>query len=76
MKAKPMTAAEAIDIVAKHAIAYAAEDFTENGWESYPEIGEDDWLRVVARITQLGRADTVGAKYAEAYELLTKRAEK
>lgn len=63
-----MTPEQAIVIVAQHAIADAAEDIS---WEDYPEIGENDWARVVDEVRSL--AD-YPALYAQAHELLESRA--
>ena len=69
-----MTPQEAIDIVATHVIATAAEGVSEDGWCNYPEIGEDDWNAVDKRVAELApypRDET----YNEAYVLLQGRAD-
>lgn len=48
-----MTPEQAIEIVARHAIATAAERMGENGWESYDGLGEYDWERVSEKINEL-----------------------
>lgn len=42
-----MTADEAIAIVARHALAEAASSIR---WEDYPDIGGDDWNRILTKI--------------------------
>lgn len=47
--------AEAIDVIAKQAIKAATDDspgYTVS-WENYPEIGENDWARVVERVDEI-----------------------
>lgn len=68
-----MTTAEAIDIIALHALANRTESI-EDSWENYPEIGEGDWEAVVARADEL-RTYPSDDEYQEAYALLTARAE-
>lgn len=64
---------EAIDIVARHVIARAAEDFTADGWEIYDEIGDDDWHAVVDRVDALSEWPDQ-AQYEAAYDFLAGRA--
>ncbi len=71
--------AEAVDAMAKHVIRNVVHDSMEAGelWADYPEMGEDDWIRVVERAGELtdllypDSPDTVAA----AYDYLTERAE-
>lgn len=43
-------------------------------WEDYPDVGEEDWLRVIKRIADLGLNMQPGtAKVDQALELLRKR---
>lgn len=65
---------EAITIVADEVLAALAEGAAEQ-WENYPEIGEDDWNRIVKLIER--KAPHPGnARYFKAYELLELRAER
>lgn len=69
-----MTVDEAITIVARAAIAaIVASASVEDSWESFPEIGEDDWEAVVQRAEEL--TVPTAAEYEEAYALLSARAE-
>jgi hypothetical protein len=60
----------AIAIIAAHAIHYAT--FPE--WEDYPEIGEGDWLKVLAEIDTLTLKPAL-ADFNLAYDVLKARAE-
>jgi hypothetical protein len=68
-----MTPEEAIDTVARHVVGNAVETFVEDGWDLYPEIGEQDWERVVAKTRELVPEHTV-ERYREAYKILEDRA--
>lgn len=64
----------AIDMVARQVIASLVEENIGFEWENFPEIGEQDWLRVQARCLELVPLldfDTFGRAYA----LLESRAE-
>lgn len=60
--------AAAVDVVARHIIATMA---AEAEWMNWPEIGEYDWESVYARVLELA---PIPDKYADAYDLLTERA--
>ena len=68
-----MTLEEAIQIAARHALAIAADSIRE-GWDSYPEVGENDWERVVDAAIVLAPWPPVG-EFVRAYKLLSERAE-
>ncbi len=58
---------EAIDIVAKQILASAALDIE---WESYPDIGEFDWLAIEQRCSELAPEQD---KFDEAITLIEGR---
>lgn len=63
---------EAIEIVAQHIAAEAVRNHPEwPEWAAYPDLGEDDWLKVIDRIDSL---NPYPERYCEAYELLAERA--
>lgn len=67
--------ADAIDVVARkvlHDVQTNPENFVEF-WEDYPNIGEDDWERVVDRIVHLAQP-VYTASFDAAYEFLGARA--
>lgn len=70
--------AEAIDVIAKQAIKAATDDSPGYAvsWENYPEIGEEDWVRVVARVDELtALMAPEQAEFEAAYTYLTGRAQ-
>ncbi len=69
-----MSPEQAIEIIAKAALADAAE-WMAGQWERYPEIGEHDWTRVVDALDRLAPYPAP-EEFAEAYELLEARAER
>jgi hypothetical protein len=69
-----MTVDEAIDIVARRALAYAADDIADEAWDMYPEIGEFDWEAVAGRVRALA-PHPPHETYLEAYAFLKARAE-
>lgn len=64
-----MTLNQAVDLVARKALHDG-----EPEWESYPDIGENDWERVMARVEAL-KAETPWEQFSAAYDFLTARAE-
>ncbi len=64
---------EAIDIVARFALAEGAQ-YPNLDWADYAEIGEHDWKRVVKRAGELAPYPTA-EEYEAAYALLESRAE-
>jgi len=66
----------AINVVAQQAIYAATREDVGTGveWGMYPEIGEDDWKRVLRQIDRATPPPTRG-EYDAAYELLTSRAD-
>lgn len=66
-----MTADDAIDVVARRLIADLVANEVGSRWDSYPDVGEHDWERIVARARMLAEHPT---EYASAYDLLTRRA--
>lgn len=69
---------DALDIIAKRCIANLIEhDKGGNGstqWEDWPEIGEQDWSRVLERMDELVPDDPAGDKVKQAYATLAARA--
>lgn len=69
---------DALDIIAKRCIANLVEhDKGGNGstqWEDWPEIGEQDWFRVLERMNELVPDDPRGDKVKQAYATLAARA--
>jgi hypothetical protein len=65
---------DAIGVVARHVAAYLIEQEVGEAWESFPEIGEDDWQDVVDRVGRMVRFPDRDA-YAAAYALLQSRAQ-
>lgn len=61
----------AITGMAEHLIASLVEDHAGTQWESFPDIGEDDWMRVVARAEQLAEDNL---SWQSHYQLLAARA--
>jgi len=66
--------AQAIDIVARHALARAAIEVIEDGWGFYDEVGEQDWHAIAERVEELAPFPDL-ATYEAAYGFLTERAE-
>jgi hypothetical protein len=75
---EPMRVDDALDIIAKRCIANLIEhDKGGNGstqWEDWPEIGEDDWFRVLQRMDELVPDDPSRDKVKQAYATLAARA--
>lgn len=65
-----MTDTEAVAIMARVVLA---SGIRYSDWESYPEIGEHDWERVIDRAVELAHGPSA-EKFKEAYDLLTARA--
>jgi hypothetical protein len=70
---------EAIDTLARQCVADVIEsntDATELGWESYPEVGEQDWEAIVDRVRQVAKSiqPSIFQRNA-AYEFLSARSE-
>lgn len=65
----------AITLVAREAIHHTADP---NGgpieWEDWPDIGEDDWIAVMAEVARLA-ASPDRVEFEAAYELLKMRAD-
>lgn len=61
-------------VVAQHAVAIAANDLCDSGWELYPELGEYDWKRVVGYVLNATPYPDHAA-YLAAYDRLSARAE-
>jgi hypothetical protein len=65
----------AIDVVARRVILYAAIKSGFDDHELYPEIGENDWRAVSARVTAFVSAQNpTDEQYQAAYEHLEQRA--
>lgn len=66
----------AIDSVARQLVWQLVEDHAGEAWESFPEVDQDDWLRIVKRAKALAEAPLpeVG-EYRDAYVLLGMRAQ-
>lgn len=65
---------KSIDVVARQ-IAFRIFDPERALWEDYPEIGEDDWERVVAAVEALTPIPPDMHEYRSSYEYLAGRAE-
>jgi hypothetical protein len=61
----------AVDVVARRIVHAATREGCPIAveWGSYPEIGENYWVAVLARIEKIA-ADPADADYDAAYELL------
>ena len=62
-----------INLVARQVLADLAQDVGER-WDSYPEIGEDDWRLVVKRVLDFAGYPPKEL-YDFSYQVLTARAE-
>ena len=67
-----MSVVQAIELVARHALANRAEEVSTE-WDFYPEIGEYDWRKVVDRVSALAPYPT-STEYLRASEMLARRA--
>lgn len=67
-----MTLDEAVAIIAQDILAHAAEG--TQGWENYPDIGEDDWERVMIKVDQLATPWPDRVAFLEAHEFMENRA--
>lgn len=68
--------AEAIDVIAKQAIKSASANFQPVEWENYPEIGEQDWVRVVERVGEIAALIAPDqSEFEAAYDYLKERAD-
>lgn len=71
--------AEAIDAVARGVIDRMTErDAVLDVWDSFPDVGEDDWTAVADRVRELVaelHPDTPPGTYEGAYAFLADRAE-
>jgi hypothetical protein len=70
-----MSPARAIEIVARQVIHNATSDWGRCDWEDYPEIGEDDWFKILKEIADLA-PHVARDEFAAAYDLLKARAER
>lgn len=64
----------AIDVVARM-IAWRISDPERADWEDYPDIGEHDWERVIARVHDLVGAPSDITEFKDSLEYLRRRAE-
>lgn len=69
-----MTPKQAIKIVAREAIARGAEQMRNDGWELFPELGENDWEAVCDQMREIAKWPHHD-EFGEAYHLLEARAE-
>lgn len=69
-----MTGDEAIEVVARHALACAAEDMADEWGHWGAEVGENDWEQVCDKALELCPFPA-DSQYKEAYALLSGRAE-
>ena len=70
-----LKADRAITTVAEHVIHAATMDGGgPPEWENYPEIGENDWDLILARVDRMSEPPDPG-KFDAAYALLTGRAD-
>lgn len=76
----PRELGEAIDTVARAYLCKTVQDAVDLdriGWEDFPELAEDDFVRVQARaldIVQSMEREHGGTVYEDAYRLLSARA--
>lgn len=74
-----MSVRRAITVVASHLLADALDaaiSFENIGWEDYPEVGENDFGKVVVRAGKIAdRLRPSEDDYEEAYAVLADRAE-
>lgn len=65
----------ALDILSIRYIANTVDLSTTLGWEDFPEIGEGDWIEIVARAKKLvAESDVSQSFYQTAYDHLASRA--
>lgn len=65
----------AVETVGRHIIAAVLDNMIGEEWENYPEIGEDDWMRVQAYVEAWARNTAPPTEqYEAAYEYLESRA--
>ncbi len=70
------TSDPAIDTLARWALHNATERWTEEGWGDHlPEVGEYDYDRIAARMTELLPRDVTFAEFEAAHKVLADRAE-
>jgi hypothetical protein len=70
----PMNTEYAVRAVARRVLAEQIERHLPD-WEDYPDIGEHDWARVVARVRWVAEANDLQTEhYAAAYQHLVDRA--
>ncbi len=72
MDVTPELVVDAIDVVARRLIWNLVASEADSRWDSYPDIGEQDWERIVARACELAEHP---ASYDSAYDLLARRAQ-
>ena len=63
---EPMDADRAVDIIARHMVAFA----TLPAWEMYPDISEHHWGRIERRAAELLVPTSYADEVARAYESL------
>lgn len=70
---------EALDVVAvKYTSDLMLQRANVEDWENYPELGENDFREVVARVRKMATAEDAfptDAEFGAAYALLSKRAD-
>lgn len=75
-----VTGAEALGRATLGVVAHKVlEDLSravDEAWESYPEIGYDDWLEVQRMVLTLAESPYSAKQYATAYAFLEGRADK
>lgn len=64
----------AVEVLAQRIAEDAVDHYAEEAWEIYPEVGEYDWTRAVARAKEIAGAATSRA-FSAAYAVLEDRAE-
>ena len=67
-----MTEDEAIETVARAVLAESIDDL--DAWDSWPEVGEHDWERIVNKVEELA-PEVEPKRLDEAMALLKARAE-
>jgi hypothetical protein len=66
---------EAIAVITRHFMHGAIEHEAENGWELYPEISENDWVRVQGAAQSLLGELPTREEFECAYQHLEARAQ-
>lgn len=76
MTTDPLPDPRAIRLVARRVLADQLKRYPPS-WEDYPDIGENDWGRVLIHVRHLAnRGDVQAEQYDSAYRYLAERSER